>query len=915
MSKDYKDTLLMMKTDFPMRANLPNKEPEIEKMWEEKNIYQKVLEKNKDRNPFILHDGPPYANGNIHIGHALNKILKDFVLRYKSMIGNYCPYIPGWDAHGLPIENALTKHLKINRKDLSVGEFRNLCEKYALEQIELQKEQFKRLGILGDWDNPYVTTQKEYEAMQLEVFARMVEKGLIFKGLKPVYWSPSSESALAEAEIEYHDKVSSSIYLAFKVEDGKNVVSNDSELVIWTTTPWTIPANLAISVHPNYNYVVIEHEDRFFVVAEDLVEDFVKELEFANYKIVNTFKGEALEYVTYIHPLNNKILPVILGEHVTLDSGTGLVHTAPGHGEDDFVVGRNYQLDILCPVDARGYMTEEAGEFAGLFYEDANQKIVEKLLESKHLLKHQNITHSYPHDWRTNKPVIFRATPQWFASIEGLKEDMLKAIQEVNWIPSWGEVRMTNMVVDREEWCISRQRVWGVPIPVFYTENETEILDPALIRHISKIFKEEGSSAWFNKEAKELLPSGYTHPDSPNGIFVKEMDTMDVWFDSGTSHHSAMVSRGLNYPADLYLEGSDQYRGWFNSSLSTGVAMTRKAPYKTVLSHGFVLDGEGRKMSKSIGNVIDPQSINKEFGADILRLWVASVNYTSDVRISKEMMKQVSEAYRKIRNTFRFLLGNLFDYNDETDKVSYEQMPEIDQYMMNLLNECIDKVMHAYESYSFDEVYRLIVTYVTNDLSAFYFDFTKDILYIEKQDDLARRSIQTVFFANLNALVRLLTPIIPHTTEEVYSYMNTKKVDSVYLLSMPEALKYPNSNELLTKYREFMDLRDDVLKALEDARNEKIIGKSLSAKVTLKPNAQTVKLLNSIKADLKNIFIVSEFVITDEEISGTVFESGTILITAKEGDICSRCWQVVDHLNEDELCDRCYGIVKDLEVS
>ncbi|NLM33049.1 MAG: isoleucine--tRNA ligase [Acholeplasmataceae bacterium] len=914
MGKDYKDTLLIMQTEFPMRANLPTKEPEIAKIWYDNNIYQKVIEKNKGRNTFILHDGPPYANGNIHIGHALNKILKDFIVRYKSMTGNYCPYIPGWDAHGLPIENALTKKLKINRKEMSVNEFRALCEKYALEQVEIQKEQFMRLGVLGDWEHPYITIAKEYEATQLEVFAKMVEKGLIFKGLKPVYWSPSSESALAEAEIEYYDKTSPSIYVAFKVIDGKNVVSSDSELVIWTTTPWTLPANLAICVHPLYTYVVLEHNERFFVVAEELVESFVKAVGFKEYNIVNKFVGKQLEYVTYRHPLNNKELPVILGEHVTLDTGTGLVHTAPGHGEEDFIVGREYNLDVLCPVDARGYMTEEAGEFSGLFYEEANEKIIEKLLQSNSLLAHSTVTHSYPHDWRTNKPVIFRATSQWFASIEALKEDMLKAVEEVNWIPAWGEIRMRNMIVDRKEWCISRQRAWGVPIPVFYTEKETAILDPEVIRHVAKIFREEGSNAWFTKEAKELLPPGYTHPDSPNGIFVKEMDTMDVWFDSGTSHHSAMLSLGFGYPADLYLEGSDQYRGWFNSSLSTGVAMTKKAPYKTVLTHGFVLDGEGRKMSKSFGNVIEPHQIIKEFGADILRLWVASVNYTADVRISNEMLKQVAEAYRKIRNTFRFLLGNLFDYDDEKDRVSYEQMPEIDQYMMNLLNECIDKVIHAYEEFAFDEVYRTIITYVTNDLSAFYFDFTKDILYIERADGLARRSIQTVFYANLNALMRLLTPIIPFTTEEVYLYVKDRKVDSVYLLSMPEVTKYPNSNELLTKYREFMDLRDDVLKALEVARNNKIIGKSLHAKVTLKPTPATVKLLNSLKVDLKTIFIVSEFVVTDEDIPGDEYNSGIIYVTAREGEVCSRCWQVVDKLDEDELCERCESIVKDLGV-
>lgn len=910
MNKDYKDTLLMMKTQFPMRANLPNREPEISAIWEEKDIYKKVLEKNKDRTPFILHDGPPYANGSIHIGHALNKVLKDFVLRYKTMSGYYVPYIPGWDTHGLPIENALTKSDKINRKEMSIDEFRNRCADYARKQVAVQKEQFKRLGILGEWDAPYITLEKTYEAAQLEVFAKMVENKLIFKGLKPVYWSPSSESALAEAEIEYHDKVSSSVYVAFKVQDGKNVLSSDCELIIWTTTPWTIPANLAISVNPTFEYVIIESNERFYVVAKDLVEEFTKEVGIENFQHIKTISGKDLEYVTYTHPLNGRICPVILGDHVGNDAGTGLVHTAPGHGEDDFIIGKQYNLEVLCPVDGRGYMTEEAFEFSGMFYEDANKAIVEKLKSLDALLAHKRFTHSYPHDWRTQKPVIFRATDQWFASIDTLKKDMLKSIQEVKWIPGWGEVRMTNMVQDRKEWCISRQRVWGVPIPVFYTEDGSEILDADVIRHVAKIFETEGSSAWFTKEAKELLPEGYTHPKSPKGLFTKETDTMDVWFDSGSSHYSAMVKRGLPYPADLYLEGSDQYRGWFNSSLSTGVAMMKKAPYKTVLTHGFVLDAEGRKMSKSLGNVIDPQAINKEFGADILRMWVASVNYTSDVRISKDMMKQVSEAYRKIRNTFRFLLGNLDDFNDETDRVEYEKMPEIDQYMINLLNDTIEKVLKAYDSYEFDEVYRIILTYMTNDLSAFYIDFTKDILYIEARDSLSRRSIQTVFYENLIAMLKLLTPIIPHTTEEVYLHaIISKKQESVYLLSMPGTTKYANTNELLTKYRSFMDVRDDILKALEVARNEKVIGKSLAAKVVLHPTSKVRQLLETLKIDLKQVSIVSEFEITEEDIKGLSLDSGEFVVSAREGVMCSRCWQVVDHINDDELCERCNNVV------
>lgn len=900
----------MMNTDFAMRANLAEKEPLIQKQWEEKDIYKKVLEKNQGHPKFILHDGPPYANGDIHVGHAMNKVLKDFVIRYRSMNGFYAPYKPGWDTHGLPIETALTKSEKVNRKEMQIPEFRKLCENYALKQVARQKEEFRRLGILGEWDDPYLTLNKEYEAEQVRLFGKMVEQGLIFKGLKPVFWSPSSESALAEAEIEYHDKVSPSIYLAFKVCDGKGILSNDCELVIWTTTPWTIPADLAVTVHPDYQYSVLLADERYLIVAKELIESFVQAVGYKEYKIIKTIQGSALEGITYYHPLNGKICPVVLAEYVTLDSGTGLVHTAPGHGEDDFMTGKKYGLETLCVVDEKGYMTEDAGEFAGIFYEKANDLIIERLREVKSLLKLSSITHSYPHDWRTNKPIIFRATSQWFASIEALKEDMLEAVKTVNWIPAWGEHRMENMIKDRKEWCISRQRVWGVPIPAFYAEDGTEILDPDLINHVADLFEKYGSSVWWEREAKDLLPEGYTNPHSPNGIFVKETDIMDVWFDSGSSHHASMVLSGRGYPADLYLEGSDQYRGWFNSSLSTGIALTKKAPYRTVLTHGFVLDGEGRKMSKSLGNVIDPQVLVRQFGADILRLWVASSEYTADVRISQEIMAQTAENYRKIRNTFRFLLGNVADFNPEKDRIPYEQMPEIDQIMMNLLNNLIDKVVNAYENYRFDEVYRSILTYMTNELSAFYCDFTKDVLYIEVADNPERRSIQTVFYENLSALVRLLTPIIPHTTEEVYSHMPYEKEESVYLTNMPKSLRYANGAVLLNKYEMFKDLRSDVLKALEEARSQKIIGKSLASKVVLKPSETTLKLFNSMKVDWAKVFIVSEFAVTSDDIDGTEYKSGIIQITARQGHVCSRCWKVVDEVNEDELCNRCSQIIK-----
>lgn len=690
---NYKDTLLMPKTEFPMRGNLPNKEPEIQEEWAEKDIYQMVLERTKGRPTFILHDGPPYANGDIHMGHALNKILKDFIVRFKSMNGYHAPYVPGWDTHGLPIETALTKNKKVKRKEMSTAEFRKLCEEYAWKQIEGQRSQFKRLGVRADWDNPYVTLKPEYEAQQILVFGEMAKRGYIYKGLKPVNWSPSSESALAEAEIEYKDKRSPSIYVSFKVKDGKGVLENGEQFIIWTTTPWTLPANLGICVHPNLEYSVLQVGAERYVVASELVEQVAKTLGFEEYEVVKTLKGKELDNVVAEHPIYGRDSLVMLGDHVTTDAGTGCVHTAPGHGEDDFIVGMKYGLDVLCPVDEKGVMTDEAPGFEGLFYEDANKAITEQLEAKGALKKLDFITHSYPHDWRTKKPTIYRATAQWFASIKDFREALLDNIKETKWVPAWGETRLFNMVRDRGDWCISRQRVWGVPIPVFYAENGEPIITDETIQHVSQLFREHGSNIWFEKEAKELLPEGFTHPGSPNGEFTKEQDIMDVWFDSGSSHQAVLEERDdLVRPADLYLEGSDQYRGWFNSSLSTAVAVTGKAPYKGVLSHGFTLDKEGRKMSKSLGNTIDPTKVAKQLGAEILRLWVSSVNYQADHPVSDDILKQVAEVYRKIRNTFRFLHGNLFDFDPAVNAVPVEELREVDQYIMIKLNKLIDKV-------------------------------------------------------------------------------------------------------------------------------------------------------------------------------------------------------------------------------
>lgn len=915
---EYKETLLMPKTEFPMRGNLPKKEPAMQADWQEQDIYKKVQERTKDRPLYILHDGPPYANGSLHMGHALNKILKDFVVRYKSMSGYCAPYVPGWDTHGLPIEQALTNK-GVKRKEMSLKEFRELCAKYALEQIDNQRTEFKRLGVRGDWDNPYITLKPEYEAQQILVFGDMAKKGYIYKGKKPVYWSPSSESALAEAEIEYQDKRSPSIYVSFEVTDGKDVLEAGTKFIIWTTTPWTIPANLAVAVHPDLDYAVVKVGDQSYVIAQALLESVQTTLEWENVELLQTFKGSQLENIVTKHPFYDRESPIILGEHVTIESGTGCVHTAPGHGEDDFYVGQKYGLDVLCPVDDKGCMTAEAPGFAGLFYDKANKAITDKLNEAGALLHLSFITHSYPHDWRTKKPIIFRATSQWFASIKDFREELLEAVKNVQWMPKWGETRLFNMIRDRGDWCISRQRVWGVPIPVFYAEDGEPVMTDETIQHIAKLFREHGSNIWFEKEAKDLLPEGFTHPGSPNGQFTKETDIMDVWFDSGSSHQGVLEERSdLQRPADLYLEGSDQYRGWFNSSLTTAVAVTGQAPYKGVLSHGFVNDGEGRKMSKSIGNVIVPSKLMNQYGAEIVRLWVASVDYQADVRISDPIIKQVSEVYRKIRNTFRFLLGNLADFDPATDMIPYENLREVDQFLMVRLNNLIKKVHDSYDNFEYMNIYHEVNNFCTLDLSSFYLDFAKDILYIEAKDHYERRAMQSVMYQALVTLVKLLSPILPHTADEAWSFVPGVEEESVQLTDMPECKEIEDSEQIEARWSEFLKLRDDVLKALEEARNQKVIGKSLTAKVTLYVNEETKALLEQLHGNMKQLFIVSDFAIggSVEEAPETALklEHGAIVVEKAEGETCERCWIVTPEVGQDKdhptLCPRCAAVVK-----
>jgi isoleucyl-tRNA synthetase len=910
---DYSKTLQLPKTAFSMRGNLPNKEPERQQRWKEENIYQRVLEKRQGAPKFILHDGPPYANGDLHIGHALNKILKDFIVRYKSLAGFDAPYIPGWDTHGLPIEHAIVTKKKVDRRSVDVATFRELCKEYALSFVERQKEQFQRLGVRGDWDNPYITLKPEYEAEQIRLFGDMVEKGHVYRGKKAIYWSPTSESALAEAEIEYYDKRSASIYVAFPVVENQNLLPEDSEVLIWTTTPWTIPANLAISLNENFSYSLVEAGSRKLVLATDLISSVMEIIGADKYQIVSSWQGKELEGIVCRHPFYDRKSPIVFGDHVTLDAGTGCVHTAPGHGEEDFWIGQKYGLDVLSPIDEKGKFTDQAPGFEGLYYEDGNKKVTEKLEEVGALLKLSFITHSYPHDWRTKKPIIYRATEQWFASIDGFRKEMLEQIKQVKWTPHWGEVRLSNMIADRGDWCISRQRVWGVPLPIFYcTSCNHPHINTETIDYIANLFAKEGSNAWYKKDTSELLPPDQVCTACGGTDFRKETDTMDVWFDSGSSHRSVLTKRSETvWPADLYLEGSDQYRGWFNSSLSTAVATTGQAPYKQVLSHGFTLDGEGRKMSKSLGNTIDPAKVMKQYGADILRLWVASSDYQADFRVSDEILKQIAEVYRKLRNTFRFLLGNLADFDPAKHRVAVDQMDELEKYVLIKLQGLVERVTKGYESYEFIQVYSQIHQFCTVFLSQFYLDVRKDRLYVDAPDSLGRKSTQTVLYDLLLTLVKLLAPIIPHTTDEVWEHIVGEKEASVQLTDFPVVNVELIDETLERKWDRFLDLRNIVLKSLEEARAAKTIGNSLGAKVAVTPGFEAATLLNQIP-QLKDMFIVSDVEI--HPVSGDI-ENIQVEVSAASGEKCERCWVISPTVGQDThhptLCDRCAPIVEE----
>lgn len=905
---DYKETLHMPKTGFEMRGNLPKKEPGIQKRWKDMHLYEKMLSQRETAKPFILHDGPPYANGDIHLGHALNKVLKDVINRSHYMMGDKIVYIPGWDTHGLPIETAVTK-LGYDRKKMPLAEFRKICQDYALEQVEKQKAGFLSLGSIGDYDHPYITLQKEFEALQIDVFGKMATKGLIYKGLKPVIWSPSSESALAEAEVEYKDVKSPTIFVKFQVKDGKGVLTSDDSFVIWTTTPWTIPANLGISVHPDFEYALVKTEKGNLVLLNELVDSLCDEFKLEQREVIKTFKGKEFEYITCVHPLyEDRESLVMCGEHVTADAGTGCVHTAPGFGMDDFLIGMKYNLPVYVNVDEKGCMTKDCGEWLeGQYVEDANKTVTMRLDELGCLLKLQFITHSYPHDWRTKKPVIYRATTQWFASIDKIRDELLEQIHSVEWTPSWGEQRMHNMIADRGDWCISRQRAWGVPIPIIYGEDDTPLIDEAIFEHVSKLFAEYGSNVWFEREAKDLLPEGYTSSHSPNGIFRKEMDTMDVWFDSGSSHTGCIKERGLDYPVDLYFEGSDQYRGWFNSSLIVGTAVHGKAPYKAVLSHGFVMDEKGQKMSKSLWNAVAPGEITKKYGADILRLWACSVDYQADVSMGQNILKQVSDNYRKVRNTFRFLMANL-DNNEfsKKDCIPFDQLNALNQYILVLLKDAIDFVIKAYKEYRFSDVVSYLSNLMTNDLSAYYLDYTKDILYIENVDSLSRREVQTVLYTAVDVLAKLWSPILCHTCEEINDFMHFNS-ESIHLESFDDLQLNFNGKDIKDKMKVLFEIRKDVFKALEEKRADKLIGKPLEAKVLLHVSEQQKAVIDEMLDNVPQWFTVSQVEFVQDTLPS--YEVCQVQVEKAQGSVCPRCWNITKTSHEDGLCNRCYDVL------
>ncbi len=921
MSQDYNATLNLPKTDFPMRAGLPQSEPKTLDKWLGDKVYEKLMEKNEGKPLYILHDGPPYANGNIHLGTALNKVLKDFIVRYKNMSGFKAPFVPGWDTHGLPTElKARAKAGVGNSTTISDVELRKICREFALSYLDDQRNQFKRLGCIGEWDNPYITLKHEFEATQIEVFAEMACKGYIYKGLKPVYWCPECKTALAEAEIEYAEDPCHSIYVKFNVTDDLGKLSalgvdpSKCYFVIWTTTTWTLPANVAICVGPDFEYSIIKSGEEYYVMATELYKSAFEAAKIEDYEVVATIKGSELEYIKTAHPFIDRTSLVIVGDHVTLESGTGCVHTAPGHGVEDFEVCKNYpELPIVVPVDADGKLTEEAGQFAGLSTDDANKPIALHLEQTGALFALAKIIHQYPHCWRCKKPVIFRATDQWFCSVDDFKDDACEAIKTVQWIPKWGQDRITSMVRERKDWCISRQRKWGVPIPIFFCKECGEPhIDKEAMQAVADIFRVKGSDAWYEMDASELLPQGTKCSKCGCTDFDKEKDIMDVWFDSGSSHAAVLKNRDyLAWPADLYLEGADQYRGWFQSSLLTSVATSGTAPYKAVLTHGWVVDGEGRKMSKSLGNGIDPQEVVDQYGADVLRLWVASSDYHVDIRISKDILKQLSEAYRKIRNTARYILGNLNDFNPDTDSVELSELYDIDKWALYKLNELMDKVKAGYDSFEFHQVYHAIHNFCVVEMSNFYLDVLKDRLYTEKADSKQRRAAQTAMYIILDSLTRMIAPILAYTSDEIWKYMPHRAendAENVLYNSMPEKLAIDCDETFAAKWDRIHELRDTVKKSLETIIKDKTIRSSLEASVTLKASGEEYDFLKSVENELTTVFIVSQVTVENCDVTELTVEA-----KKASGEKCERCWAISESVgsNNDHptLCKRCADIL------
>ena len=933
---DYNKTVNLPQTDFPMRAGLPRREPEMLQAMYDKDLYHKMVARNDGKPLFVLHDGPPYANGNIHIGTALTKILKDIIVKEKNMTGYCSPYVPGWDTHGLPIESAILKNKKVKRDALTTSEFREKCKEYALDFVDKQREQFKRLGVLGEWDDPYLTLKPHFEAKQVKVFGEMAKKGFIYKGMKPVYWCPHDQTALAEAEIEYADDPCTTIFVKFPVRDDKGMLAQYCDLsklffVIWTTTPWTIPGNMAICLNAELDYVLLEvPSGEVYVLAQALAEGVCKAagIDFGACKVLATLKGAAFELMTAAHPLFDRDSVILNGEHVTLDAGTGCVHTAPGFGAEDFQICQQYDkaglthIGVPVPVNAKGVMTDE--RYNGQFYAVGNDMVVEDLGACGALLASEKITHSYPHCWRCKHPIIYRATEQWFCSVDAIKDAAVKACDAIQWKPDWGKDRMTSMITERNDWCISRQRVWGVPIPIFYCDAcGADIVTPETIDHVSELFRAHGSNVWFDREAEELLPDGFKCPKCGHTHFTKETDIMDVWFDSGSTHAAVLDERPyLHFPADIYLEGGDQYRGWFQSSMLTSIAAKGVAPYRQIITHGWTVDGEGRAMHKSLGNAVAPEEIIKDYGADMLRLWVASADYTQDMRISKDIMKQLSEAYLKIRNTARYMLGNLAGFDPDRDQVPYAQMQALDRYALSRYNELVKTVRAAYDRYEFHAVYRAVYNFCVIDLSNLYLDVIKDRLYCEGASSPERRSAQTALYVILDGMTRLIAPILAFTSDEIWAAMPHAASDngeSVLLNDMPDASPALALDESAAgRWDKLISLRDAVNKALENARKAGVLKKNQDAEIRLWVSEEDAAFLKDV--DLATLCIVSKVEVLTGDGEGETAEDclvpATIAVTLSDAPKCVRCWNHNGHVGEDhdhaELCPRCAAVVRAL---